>query len=176
MLPPQQTALDDAPIFLIGFMGAGKTTVGRVLAQTVEYDFFDLDELIEARVGKSVQAIFAELGESEFRRLEREVIQTCGGFKRAVIALGGGAYVAEENRALLRAMGKTVWLDCPLEVCLRRIQGDRSRPLLGDEREMRMLLEQRRANYAQADYVVQTEELLPEQLASEIVRLLGKHN
>src|SRR5260370_1273966 len=111
----------DAPIFLVGFMGAGKTTVGRALAEHLEFDFFDLDELIEACAGKSVQAIFAELGEAEFRGLEHEAIRACKDRSRAVIALGGGAYVSEQNRALLRTIGRAVWLDCPLEICLRRI-------------------------------------------------------
>lgn len=161
----------NAPIFLVGFMGAGKSTVGRALAERLEYDFFDLDELIEARAGKSVQAIFGELGEAEFRRLEHEAIRGCGNRSRAVIALGGGAYVSEENRALLRTIGRTVWLDCPLDICLRRISGDASRPLLGDEDAMRELLEERRPAYAQADYVVETGELSPEQLVIEITRL-----
>lgn len=173
MHSPQQTTLDDAPIFLIGFMGAGKTTVGRVLARNLEYDFFDLDELIEARAGKSVQTIFAELGEPAFRRLESEVIQSCRDFRRTVIALGGGAYVAEENRASLRAIGRTIWLDCPLDVCLRRIRGDKSRPLLGDENEMEVLLEQRRAAYSEADYALQAGELSPDRLSSEIIKLLA---
>ncbi len=163
----------DAPIFLVGFMGAGKTTVGRALAEYLEYDFFDLDELIEARAGKSVQAIFVELGEAEFRRLEHEAIRACSERSRAVIALGGGAYVSEENRTLMRTIGRTVWLDCPLDICLRRIGGDTSRPLLGDEDEMRELLEERRASYAQANYVVHTGELSPEQLVIEIARLLN---
>ena len=102
MNPRQNSVSDDSPIFLVGFMGAGKTTVGRALARHLEYDFFDLDELIAARAGKSVQEIFAELGEAEFRRLEGEAIQPCGGMVRAVIALGGGAYVSEENRTSLR--------------------------------------------------------------------------
>src|SRR5262245_17358389 len=165
--------LDDRPIFLIGFMGAGKTTVGRVLARQLEYDFIDLDDLVEARAGKSVQAIFAELGESEFRLLEREAIQSCGEFKHKVVALGGGAYVAKENRDTLRVIGKTFWLDCPLEVCLRRISGDKSRPLLGDEDEMSNLLEKRRGAYAQADYSIQAGELLPEQLAFVIMAVLN---
>lgn len=164
----------DAPIFLVGFMGAGKTTVGRTLAEHLGYDFFDLDELIEARAGKSVQAIFAELGEAEFRRFEHEAIRGCGNRARAVIALGGGAYVSDENRMLLRTIGETVWLDCPLDVCLRRVSGDKSRPLLGDEATMRELLELRRAGYAKADYLVQTGEQTPEQLAIEIVRLLDQ--
>jgi shikimate kinase len=162
----------NAPIFLVGFMGAGKTTVGRTLAEYLEYDFLDLDELIEARAGKSVQAIFAELGEAEFRRLEHQAIRECGDRSRAVIALGGGAYVPDENRTLLRTIGRTVWLDCPLDICLRRIGGDTSRPLLGDADPMRELLEARRPAYAEADYVVQTADLSPEQLVIEIANLL----
>lgn len=158
----------EEPIFLVGFMGAGKTTVGRALAALVGYRFFDLDELVEERASKTVQTIFAELGEPEFRRLEREALLSCRKMVRTVIALGGGAYVSEENRASLRGIGKTVWLDCPLEVCLGRISGDGSRPLLGDEDDMRGLLELRGAAYAQADFVVQSGYLSPEQLALEI--------
>lgn len=165
---------DDAPIFLVGFMGAGKTTVGRALARDLEYDFFDLDELIAARVGKSVQEIFVELGEPEFRRLESEAIQSCKGMVRAVIALGGGAYVSPENQTLLREIGKSVWLDCPLEICMSRIAGDKSRPLLGDEDDMRAMLARRRSAYAKADFAVQGAERSQEELAIEITRLLRK--
>ena len=161
---------------MVGFMGAGKTTVGRALAHRLRYDFFDLDELIEERVGKSVQAIFAELGESEFRRFERAAIQSCSDRVSTVIALGGGAYVSVENRTLLRAIGKTVWLECPLEVCLRRIGGDRSRPLLGEEDEMRALLARRLEAYTQADFAVQAGDLQPEEIAVEITRILGAHD
>ena len=164
--------LDDAPLFLVGFMGAGKTTVGRALARHLDYAFFDLDELISARAGKSVQEIFAELGEAEFRSLESAAIDTCRHMVRAVVALGGGAYVFEENRTALRAIGKTVWLDCPIEVCLKRISGDKSRPLLGDDAQMRALLAQRRESYTEADYVVGSGELTTEELALKIVSLL----
>jgi len=166
--------LDDAPIFLVGFMGAGKTTVGRALARHLEYDFFDLDELISERAGKSVQEIFADLGEAEFRSLESAAIDKCRHMMRSVVALGGGAYVSEENRASLRAIGKTVWLDCPIEICLKRISGDKSRPLLGDEDDMRPLFARRRAAYAQADYVVQAGDLSPGELAIEITAMLSK--
>ena len=91
-----------------------------------------------------------------------------------MIALGGGAYVSEENRTSLRSIGKTVWLDCPLEVCLRRISGDRSRPLLGGEDEMRALLERRGSAYAEADFAVQAGNLSPEQIAIDVAKLLGQ--
>ncbi|MEK6407881.1 MAG: shikimate kinase [Acidobacteriota bacterium] len=175
MIATSNSLSDDSPIFLVGFMGAGKTTVGRALARHLRYDFSDLDELIEKQAGKSIQAIFAELGESGFRRIEREAIQSCREMVRAVIALGGGAYVSAENRTSLRAIGKTVWLDCPLEVCLRRIGGDRSRPLLGDEAQMKTLLEQRRSAYEKADYVVHAAELSTDELAAEIAEIVRTH-
>lgn len=174
MAEPYNTPAIDAPIFLVGFMGAGKTTVGRALARQLQWDFFDLDDLIEQRARKSVQAIFNESGGSEFRRLEREAVQSCSALVRTVIALGGGAYVSEENRTSLRSIGKTVWLDCPLEVCLRRISGDRSRPLLGGEDEMRALLERRIPAYAESDFAVQAGNLSPEELALKITKLLGQ--
>lgn len=165
-------APDGSPIFLVGFMGAGKTTVGRELARHLGYDFIDLDELIAAQIGKSIPEIFAELGETEFRRLESAAIQSCSDLVRCVVALGGGAYVREGNRRLVRAIGKTVWLECPLETCLERIGGDESRPLLGDVDQMRHLLAQRRASYAEADYVIGSGELTPEELVQRIVTIL----
>ena len=169
---PQSNLPDYTPIFLVGFMGAGKTTVGRELAAHLGYDFYDLDEVIAAQTGKSVQEIFADLGEDEFRKLESKAIQTCGDFVRAVVALGGGAYVSEKNRTVLRGIGKTVWLDCPLEVCLQRIRGDRSRPLLGNTDQMQSLLAQRAESYAEADYTIRAGDLSPEELVLEITRQL----
>ena len=163
-----------APIFLIGFMGAGKTTVGQVLARLLNREFVDLDQVIEARVGKSISDIFAGMGETEFRKRESNAIVECRGRERTVIALGGGAYVSEENRNVLRGIGKTVWLDCPFEICLQRISVDHSRPLVTDEAHMRELFERRRPAYAQADHVVQTGDLSSEQLAIEIARIVGE--
>ena len=155
-------------------MGAGKTTVGRALARHLNYDFCDLDELITGKTGKSVQEIFAELGEAEFRRLETEAIKSCGDLIRTVVALGGGAYVQEQNRILLRTIGKTVWLDCELALCLRRIRGDGTRPLLGSDEEMRKLLAKRNKSYACADYEIATGNQTPKELAIRIAALLKR--
>ena len=170
--PKIEVEADDA-IFLIGFMGAGKTTVGRVLAKKIGYEFLDLDEFIEAKTGKSISDIFTEFGEDEFRRLERETIKSFHNLKRTVMALGGGAYVSEENRATFRRMGMTVWLDCPLEICLSRIASNTTRPLLANESEMRALLDSRIPTYSLADKRIETDACEPEQIADAIAGMLG---
>jgi shikimate kinase len=165
--------LQTALIFLVGFMGAGKTTVGQALAEAMGWQFADLDPLIEKREGQTVREIFETRGEPEFRRLEREAIAACREVSKAVIALGGGAYIAEENRLLLREIGVTVWLDCPLEICLRRIGGDAARPLLRSTEEMRELFEHRRPAYGLADLTIETGDRPPKELAVEILKLLA---
>ena len=153
-------------------MGAGKTTVGPALAEALGWNFADLDRLIEEREGQTVREIFATRGEPEFRRVERDAIAACREMKDTVIALGGGAYMAEESRARLREMGITVWLDCPLEICMGRISGDAARPLLRSREEMQELFERRRPTYALVDFIIQTEDRPPEELAAEILNLL----
>jgi shikimate kinase len=163
----------DAPIFLIGFMGAGKTTVGRLLAEKLRFRFIDLDEMVEAATGKTVRAIFAELGESEFRRLEKEALEQARDRKQTVIALGGGAYISEENRAVIDQIGEAVWLDCPLEICLARIKRDGSRPLLASEAEMKILLDRRRPFYALADHTIQTGDCSADEAAARVLDVLN---
>jgi shikimate kinase len=166
-------ALRGSPIFLVGFMGAGKSTVGPILAKALSYDFFDLDDKIEARAGRTVREVFSEFGESEFRRFEREALEGCAGIQRAVIALGGGAYISADNRALVQKIGKTVWIDCPFETCFRRVAKDPSRPLLGSKEEMETLLTSRRPAYEVANLIVRAGSASPTQVAQEIVHLLA---
>jgi shikimate kinase len=153
-------------------MGAGKTTVGRILADKLGFHFIDLDEIVEANAGRSVRAIFAELGEDEFRRLEREALEHARDMKQTVIALGGGAFISNENRAIIDQTGESVWLDCPLEICLGRIERDGSRPLLAGETEMKALLDRRRPFYALADHVVSTGDCAAEEAAQRVFAAL----
>ena len=117
-------------IILCGFMGCGKSTVGRQLAELTGRQFMDMDELIANRSGMSVSDIFEKFGEEEFRRLEREVCAELSKKQGLVIAAGGGALTFPENVKALSETGDIVLLDVPLEVILKRLQHDTTRPLL----------------------------------------------
>jgi shikimate kinase len=146
-------------VYIVGFMGSGKTTVGRLLADRIGWKFVDLDEEIENHEQRSVAAIFDQGGEAEFRRIEHQLVRQhvrsveCG--KPMVIALGGGTFVQPDNFALLENNGVTVWLDCPLEVIEKRVVLTSDRPLARDLNHLRKLYEQRRENYARADFRVE---------------------
>jgi shikimate kinase len=170
MMPPDRPSR--SLVFLVGFMGSGKTTVGRALAALMGWRFVDLDQLIETREGRSIREIFETRGEAEFRRLEHDAIAECRELNDTVVALGGGAFVADANRALIGALGLSVWLDCPLEVCLDRLGNDPTRPLLRGREEMRELLNHRRPFYQMADLTIQTGDRPPEELAAKITTLL----
>jgi shikimate kinase len=172
MTPPDRHT--HSLVFLVGFMGSGKTTVGRALAALMGWRFVDLDQLIEAREGRSIREIFETHGEAEFRRIEHDAIVACREMIDTVVALGGGAFIAEANRALVGALGPSVWLDCPLDVCLDRLGSDHSRPLLRGREEMRELLSHRRPFYQLADLTIQTGDRPAQEYAAEIAaRLFG---
>ncbi len=142
-------------IYLVGFMGSGKSTVGRALAHRLGWSFFDIDSEIERAECATIAEIFAARGEPEFRRIEAEMIRCHVGWvergRPAVVALGGGAFCGPENREALGSNGVTVWLDCPLEVAERRAARDPVRPLAADTSAFRALFERRLAIYALAD-------------------------
>ena len=160
-------------IFLVGFMGVGKTTVGKALAERLAFQFIDLDDLIESAAGKTVPQIFSEFGELYFRKLERAMLQSCLTLKKTVIALGGGAFVAAENQKLIKEIGRSIWLECPLEIILSRISFDGSRPLARREDELQKLLTQRQPAYAQADFLVPVGDKSIEQVVDAIINLLN---
>jgi shikimate kinase len=147
----------DRPIALVGLMGAGKTTVGRRLALVLGLDFADADAEIEKAAGMSVTEIFQRLGEQEFRRGERRVIERLLEGRPLVLATGGGAFVQPATRELLQTKALTVWLRADLDVLMRRVMKRDTRPLLRgpDPREtMAGLMATRYPLYASADVTV----------------------
>jgi len=120
-------------IFLVGPMGAGKSTVGRQLARTLGRDFYDSDKEIEKRTGVAISWIFEMEGEEGFRAREQKVIEELSDLKNIVLATGGGAVLAEENRRVLRSRGHVIYLSASVEQLMRRTAKDKSRPLLQTE-------------------------------------------
>ena len=148
----------DRPIVLVGMMGSGKTSIGRRLAKILDWPFQDADWAIENAAGTSVANIFAEIGEEAFRQSEAQVIaRLLVEHRHQVLALGGGAFVADESRSLIKDKALSIWLNADLEVLVRRTGRRDDRPLLrnGDPREiLSNLLEIRRPTYEEADLVV----------------------
>jgi shikimate kinase len=167
-------------VFLIGFMGAGKSSVGRALSELLGWSFEDLDERIERREGRTVPEIFRESGESEFRRAEhaalKEVFSELSAGAEKIVALGGGAFAQEPNARLIETAGvSTVFLDADLEELWRRCREQRGtkRPLLGSLESFRSLHEARRPHYMKALLRQETGGKTIEEIAAEVVRALG---
>jgi len=167
-------------IFLVGFMGTGKTSVGRALADQLGWNFFDLDERIEAREGLSVPAIFREHGERGFREREhsalRALLEERSGLEPIVVALGGGAFVQPENVRLLSVAGRSsVFLDAPVEELWERCwaPGEPERPLRTDPAQFRALYEKRRTHYMQATVRLETAGKSVQQTVQEVIENLG---
>jgi shikimate kinase len=150
-----------ARIVLVGFMGAGKTTVGALVASILGWDFADLDREIERRAGKTVAAIFREDGEPAFRAAEQAAAVDLAHRRNLVIAAGGGAFAAPGTRDALSTGAVTVWLRCALPALLARIADDGRRPRAGNRETIPALLQEREPTYALADLVVDTTSAAP---------------
>jgi len=166
-------------VFLVGFMGAGKTSVGQALARRLQWQFVDLDQRIELQAGVTISEIFVRAGEEAFRRLETAALRSllaelCEG-SPAVVALGGGAPLREENAVLLAACrAPQVFLDAPFEVVRQRCGATvAARPLFNEQEPARMLYEARRPQYLKAQFRVDTAARSVEQAAAEIARVLA---
>ena len=147
-------------IILIGMMGSGKTTIGKAVAQRIDYPFFDSDHVIEEKCGTSISTIFSLEGEQGFRKRESEVIQYLCSHKNIVIATGGGAVLNPNNRNILKNSGIVIYLKASIETLWQRTSQDRTRPLL-EQKNPRQVLENiyndRDKIYASiADYTVDT--------------------
>ena len=161
-----------ARVVLVGFMGSGKSAVGRHLARQLGYRFEDMDRRIERRTGRTVAAIFREDGEEAFRNLEQEEARALGRMRGRVVAAGGGAFARPQTRALLQEGSLTVWLECDLETILARVAPDGSRPLAGNRDIMRALLAEREPSYRMADAAVDASKGPPPEVARRIVELI----
>lgn len=159
-------------IFLVGFMGAGKTTAGRALARLLGWAFIDLDEQIVAAEGRSIPRIFAEDGETYFRRRETQFLSSLRDRPRIVVACGGGTYAQAESRSLIDRMGRAIWIQIPLEQALARCLGGAERPLFRDAAQAEALYLARLPSYRAAALHVDAEGLTPEEIAGRIARSL----
>ena len=170
-------------VFLVGFMGAGKTSVGRALGQRLNWVFEDLDDRIAEHEGRTVAEIFRDSGESAFRRAEhnalKHLLAELRGGSAKIVALGGGAFVQPENAALLKAAEvPTVFLDAPVEnlwqrCCAQASESGTERPLLRSKEQFRKLHESRRPAYAKAAIRIQAGNRTVEAIAAGIVEMLG---
>ena len=161
-------------IILTGFMGSGKSTVGKCLAQAYSLSFADTDRMIEKREGKSVKEIFKEEGEAYFRKAESAVVAELSQKRGTVISLGGGAVVAEENRKRLKESGRLIYLEASPGEIMRRVGNDETRPLLfgKNEAEIYALLDDRLPAYRDAHARVVTDGKTPEEIVAEIVEIV----
>ena len=137
-------------LYLVGFMGAGKTTVAAALGRRLGWRTEDVDERIEARARRSVSAIFVQEGEGYFRQVERDVLRELLPERNVIVATGGGTFVDPDNRALMLSDGAVAWLDLPLSRVIERIPPDGRRPLAADPIQMEQLYLRRRLAYTDA--------------------------
>ncbi len=159
-------------IYLVGFMGAGKTTLAQALARRLGWRAEDVDLLIEARERRTVADIFAREGEPYFRSIERQVIWSLLPQRHIVIATGGGTFIDPENRAAINADGLSVWIDVPLDVLVNRIPADGRRPLANDRVQMALLYESRRLAYEQAKIRLDASRARAEELVEQVIEQL----
>jgi shikimate kinase len=170
--------LDGRSIVLVGLMGAGKSTIGRRLAQKLDLAFVDADAEIEQAAGKSVQDIFRDHGEASFREGERRVIARLLESGPQVLATGGGAFMNEETRNNISRRGIAVWLKADIELLMKRVRRRDNRPLLkadNPEEVMQTLIEQRYPVYGRADIIVESRDVPHSSIVSDVIRALAAY-
>jgi len=155
-------------VYLLGFMGAGKTSVGRALASQLGWSFVDLDAEIEHSQKMAIRDIFEKSGEAHFRRIEHEQLVRLSGRPHVVIALGGGATIDPENRLVVDSTGATVWLNVSFETAARRVSMDGTRPLFRDPDHAQRLYESRLPIYKLARIHVVADNRSPGEIAVEV--------
>ncbi|MBL1210150.1 shikimate kinase [Geminocystis sp. GBBB08] len=165
-------------VYLIGMMGSGKTTVGELLAKKIHYRFLDTDAIIEKITHKTINQIFAQEGESSFRTLESNILKEVSAYIRTVIATGGGIIMSQDNWSHLRD-GMIIWLDVPVDVLVKRLANDDTRPLLHQEdltAKLTDLREKRESLYQQADIILNiSDQDTPEDIVEKLLREIPFH-
>lgn len=156
-------------IYLVGFMAAGKSSVGRALAHRLGWRAEDIDALIEQRERMTVADIFARHGEPYFRRVEREMLRLLQPMRHVVVATGGGTFVDPENRAFMNLDGVSVWLDLPLAELVARIPVDGRRPLAADRAALEQLYTARLESYRHAHVRIDSSRLSIPDVVERIV-------
>ncbi|QAR34280.1 shikimate kinase [Geovibrio thiophilus] len=162
-------------IYLIGFMGTGKSTVGRLVAQKLGMEFCDTDAMVEEKSGMTISQIFDEMDEDAFRGMETDVLKEITERKNLVVSTGGGIVVTRGNMELMRSAGSLITLMASPEQIFDRIKDDKGRPLLQVANpldEIKQLIYDRAPFYINTDCIVETTELSPEDAAEEIIRFV----
>jgi len=165
-------------IALVGLMGVGKTSIGKRLAKRLGMKFVDIDDAIVKDIGQSITWIFGNLGEEEFRKIEKRVIAEEMAKSPQVIATGGGAFINDDTRALIKSDAISIWLDADIDILVGRVSKKKTRPLLekGDKREILTdLMEQRNPYYEQADIRVESTNISHGKIVSKIISAIEKY-
>lgn len=161
-------------IFLIGFMGAGKTVVGEKLAKQLDWHWVDLDALVVQMAGLTINEIFMHYGEAHFRQLEKEALKSVATRENLVISTGGGIVLDEANRAVLKFQGNSIYLKASLETLQKRLLGTQDRPLL-QIKSLESLLSQREAFYtAVSDQIMMTDALSVDEVVARLLEVTLK--
>ena len=163
-------------IYLVGFMGSGKTTIGRELAARIDAPFFDLDELIEAAEKMTIKEMFAQKGEPYFRKRERDLLRSTRHLDAAVIATGGGTFTFDENIQFIQSEGLSVYLSAPYALLRARIGTKDDRPLFRDDLSTHELYANRIRYYRMSDLTIDIrEEETPAEIAERLLLELPKN-
>ena len=160
-------------IYLVGFMGSGKSTVGHILAEKLDMEFIDVDTEIEKKENKKISEIFKEKGEPYFRELEKKEIDLITRKKGIVVSTGGGLGADIENMKKMKETGTVIWLDVPIDIILKRCEKDINRPLLQQPfKDLKKLFEDRKKVYSMSDIHIKIENQTPEEIVQEILKRL----
>ena len=169
--------LGNHPIVLVGLMGAGKSSIGRRLAEKLSFPFVDADHEIEVAAGKSIAEIFADHGEAYFREGERRVISRLIENGAQVLATGGGAFINDDTRERIAGHGVSVWLKADLPLLMKRVNKRSDRPLLLNDNPqavMQRLMDERYPIYGKADVIVESRDVQHTQMVNDVIKTLAK--